>query len=132
MRVGALRTAAGPAPERVREGAELRVPEQEGDLGQIRVGALEILERQSVARLLDQLSIDEAAFGELSLQRPGARAAAGRDGGKARMSVAQAARDLHAQRRKPRFVGRIGGQHLLQALLDGGQQQTVRARHLYG
>ena len=60
------------------EGAEFGVAEQEGDLGEVRLGALEILERQLVSRLLDQIAIDEPAFGELALQRPGADALLGR------------------------------------------------------
>ena len=73
------RTAPRPTPECVREGAELRVAEEECDLCEIRLGPLEILERQPAACLLDQISIDEAASSELTLQRSGADSDPGRE-----------------------------------------------------
>ena len=53
----------------MRERGELRVAEQECDLGEIRVASLQILEREAAPRLLHEIAIREAALGEPALQR---------------------------------------------------------------
>ena len=54
----------------MREGAELRVPEQERNLGELGVALLEVLEREAPPRLLHEVAVGEASIGEPAAMRP--------------------------------------------------------------
>src|SRR5439155_832542 len=80
-----------PAVERTAKGAQLRVPDQEGDVGEARPAIRQVAERELAADVLDEGLEDGTLLPEPALEGADAHAEPPRDGLYPRMTVADRA-----------------------------------------
>src|SRR5437867_9567351 len=114
-----------PAVERPAKGAQLRVPDQEGDVGEACPAIRQVAERELAADVLDEGLEDGPLLPEPALEGADAQAEPSRDGPYARMTVADRARDGAPHVAEPR-VARVGlREQLVEVALDDGKKAAV-------
>src|SRR5438093_3220891 len=118
-----------PAVERTAKRAQLRVPDQKGDIGEARPAIRQVAERKLAADILNEGPEDDTLLPEPALKGADALAEPSRDGLYPQTTVADRARDGAPHLAEPR-VARIGlREQLVEVALDDGKKAAVGIGH---